>query len=148
MWLKQVFWKQRPCVMCLTLVCITVDKKRVTDALEGSPRTKGCSGLESDGNVPVWHPRTSNYPAWRPLPLSRPTPPSKSHNGNRLSPFGGDRKRHQLRTNNLMKRIRACFCHVQGSPKVSYYKPWIYYYNLLRRPQVIQRKIRFLLSVC
>ena len=51
----------------------------VTDALEPSPHTKGCSGVTvivmplsisppSDGNVPVWHRRTTNYPAWRLLP--------------------------------------------------------------------------------
>lgn len=63
---------------CVTLVCIIADKQRVTDALEPSPHTKGCSGVVRDGNVPVWHRRTSNYPAWRPLPLSHPMPPSKN----------------------------------------------------------------------
>lgn len=71
----------------------------VTDALEPSPYTKGCSGVTvivmppsisppSDGNVPVWHRRTTNYPAWRLLPRSLPIPPQaiqKTNNNDNAS---------------------------------------------------------------
>lgn len=72
---------------------------QMTDALEPGPHTKGCSGVTvivmplsisppSDGNVPVWHWTTTNYPASRLLPWSLPVPPQaiqKTNNNDNAS---------------------------------------------------------------
>lgn len=115
MWRQRVFWMRWLCVMCATL-CVTVDEQRVTDALEASlaPKvvpvecaTAAClSGTE--GHLII-------------QPGAR-FPSADRHsiqNWALLVVTESDISSGKRGRNDLIKRIRVCFCHLEGSLTVS-----------------------------